>query len=738
MAELRYNPLLGTYTMVNSNRAKRPQMPKDWCPFCPGSGKVPEKYDVYKYDNDFPILSEIPPQVDDVGSHATNNSISVDSGFYRAVPSKGKCEVILYSPDHTGSLYEQPLAHIRKLVDLWCERMTELSKNKAHKYIMCFENRGEEIGVTMPHPHGQIYAYSWVPQKLEVELNNAISHYKENNECIICRMNSEEAAFGKRIIYENDSFYAYIPYFTDYPYGVFISAKQHVNYFTDFSDNQKNDLALILKIVTGLFDKIFDCKFPYMMCIHQNPINVDAEYSEHKAAYHFHIEFYTPFRAKHLIKYYASSESGAWAAANTASVEKTSREVVRAKLTYLANDEELSKNFKDEFIKEFHFVYGKAKSEPVVIASPARINVIGEHVDNYGGNVFPAAIDKYLYIAIRKRNDKKIVFNDVRFPERLEFNIETEFSYDKKNGYANYLVGILQSLKKSSYKFDSGFEALIFSCIPAGGGISSSSALELGFGFALSELYNLDVDRITLAKLGQKAEHEFMNVKCGIMDQFAIAMGKANMAIDLNCGTLEYQYVPLDLKDYRIVVMNSNKKRTLADSEYNSRRADCETALKILQKSGYEKLDALCHLNPDELENVRTILDDGSKNGKTLFRRVRHCSTENKREKDAVVALKQGNLKTLGQLLSQSHASLKNDYEVSCKELDVLADFANTFEGSLGGRLIGAGFGGCAMAFVHKDKVHEFIEKLSKLYLEKIGYEASFFSCVAGDGTHRI
>lgn len=738
MAELRYNPLLGTFTMVNSNRAKRPQMPKDWCPFCPGSGKVPEKYDVYKYDNDFPILSENPPQIDDTGSHAVNLSKSLDTGFYHALPSKGKCEVILYSSNHTASLYEQSLLHIRKLVDLWTERMSVLSKNESHKYIMAFENRGEEIGVTMPHPHGQIYAYSWLPQKLEVELNNAVKHYKKNNECIICRMNKEEAAFEKRIVYENDSFYAYIPYFTDYPYGVFISAKNHKNYFTDFSDKEKDDLALILKIVTGSFDKIFDCKFPYMMCIHQNPVNMDAELPEHKKAYHFHIEFYTPFRAKHLIKYYASSESGAWAAANTASVEKTSREVVRAKLTYLANDDELSNLFKEEFIKEFNFVYGKQDTEPVVVASPARINVIGEHVDNYGGNVFPAAINKYLYIAIRKRADKKIVFNDVRFPERLDFNIDTQFTYDKNNSYANYLVGILQSLKNSGHKFDCGFDALIFSCIPAGGGISSSSALELGFGYALCQLYNLDVDRITLAKLGQKAEHEFMNVKCGIMDQFAIAMGKKNMAIDLNCSTLEYQYVPLELGDYRIVVMNSNKKRTLADSEYNARREDCEKALKILQQNGYAKLDALCHLDPKELENVKKILDDGSKNGNTLYRRVRHCSTENRREKDAVEALKKGDLKKLGELLMQSHASLKNDYEVSCKELDVLADFANTFSGSLGGRLIGAGFGGCAMAFVHKDKVQEFIEKLSKEYLEKTGYEASFFSCVAGDGTHRI
>lgn len=732
MAELRFNPLLGTYTMVASNRAKRPQMPKDWCPFCPGSGKVPEKYDVLKYDNDFPVLRQNPPEIDDVGSHACGLSDSIETGFYRAKESRGNCEVVLYSPNHTASLHDQSVEHIRKLVDLWCQRMTDLSSIKENKYIMMFENRGEEIGVTMPHPHGQIYAYSWIPQKLQIELENAQKHFDKTGECIICRMNKEEVAFQNRIIFENDSFFAYIPYFTDYPYGVFVTAKNHKNYFTDFTDNEKNDLAQILKVVTGTFDRIFDRPFPYMMCVHQNPVNSEKDFPTAKDSYHFHIEFYTPLRAKNLIKYYASSESGAWAAANTASVENTAKDVIKAKLNYCVD--KMPELFKTEFIKEYKKLYGtKNKNEIIVIASPARINVIGEHVDNYGGNVFPASIDKYLYVAIRKRDDKKIIYDDIRFPGRYEFNIDDNFTYNSENGYTNYLNGILQIIKNDNNNFDCGFEALIFSCIPDGGGISSSSALEVGFGFAIKELYNLNIDRIKLALLGQKSEHDFMNVKCGIMDQFAIAMGKKNMAIDLNCGTLDYQYVPLELGDYRIVIMNSNKKRRLADSEYNARRQDCINALELIQKNGYNNCDALCHLSEEELPKLKTILTD-----EILYRRTLHCVTENAREKKAVNALKENDLQLLGELLKQSHQSLRNNYEVSCQELDTLVDYANQFDGCLGARLIGAGFGGCSMAFVHKEKVKKFIDELSKFYKEKIGYEASFFSCTAGDGTHII
>lgn len=315
MAELRWNPLLRDWTMVASNRQNRPDMPKDFCPFCPDSGRVPDDYDVYKYDNDFPVLSQEPPTPDEVGSP-----------FYKTRQSYGKCEVILYSPDHHASLCELGIDHIEKLVELWTERFQELSKDEKIKYIFIFENRGKEVGVTMPHPHGQIYAYPFMPLKIKTELDSAREYFHENSECLFCRINREEKDFKGRVIVENEDFIAYLPFFTDYPYGIYICSKRHLSNLLEFTEGEKKNFAKILKDVTGTFDTLFNKRFPYMMAIHQGPVN-SPEYGNHDEYYHFHVEFYPPMRGENSIKYNASSETGAWAAANPRSVEDTAIEL---------------------------------------------------------------------------------------------------------------------------------------------------------------------------------------------------------------------------------------------------------------------------------------------------------------------------------------------------------------------------------------------------------------------------
>ena len=385
-----------------------------------------------------------------------------------------------------------------------------------------------------------------------------------------------------------------------------------------------------------------------------------------------------------------------------------------------------------ELPKDFVKIYGGTEDSVSVFSSPARINIIGEHIDYNGGMVFPAAINRYLYVAIRKRNDTKIIYNDARFPGTFEFDVNDNFSYKKENDYANYLNGILSQLKEKGFSFPCGFEILMASNVPAGGGISSSSALECGFAYAVSETFGFGIDRIEIAKLGQMSEHNFMNVNCGIMDQFIIAVGKKNTAIMLNCDTLEYQYAPLELGDYRFVVMNTNKQRKLADSKYNERRSQCEEALKILQDSGL-KITALCQLTPDEWEKSKGAIKD-----EILLKRARHCIYENQRVKDAVKVLEAKNLPELGKLLNASHKSLKEDYEVTGIELDTLAEESQKQNGCLGARMTGAGFGGCAIALVHKDSIDTFIENVQKAYTEKIGYAAGFFACESGDGVSRF
>ncbi len=733
MAELRYNPLLGTWTMVSAKRQNRPQMPKDWCPFCPGSGKVPDAYDVYKYDNDFPVLSANPPEPDDVGSD-----------FYRVERARGACEVILYSSDHSNVLHELSTPHVRKLVDLWAERCVELAKEPTTKYVMPFENKGEEIGVTMPHPHGQIYAFSWIPQKAEVELANARKHADSTGECLLCRMNAEERDFAgreplsRRIVFENDSFVAYVPFFTDYPYGVFVVAKAHRNYLADLSGAERDCLAEALRVVTGSFDRVFDRPFPYMMVVHQNPVN-SPEWDDALASYHLHIEFYTPLRAKRLIKYYASSESGAWAAANVAAVETSAAELRRAKLAWLAEHDR--ERFVRDFLGEFDAIYGTPDDAPrgargeartvALFASPARVNIIGEHIDYNGGRVFPAAIDSYLYLAFGKRNDTRVVYNDLRFPGERSFDLADDFAFRKEDDYANYLNGILMILRGLGHRPDAGFDLLMFSTIPAGGGVSSSAALEVGFAYALSELYGFGLDRVELAKIGQRSEHEFMNVKCGIMDQFAVAMGRKDSAIVLDTDTLEYRYVPLELGNHRIVVMNTNKKRALADSKYNERREECVKGLEVVRKT--RGVSALCELSSADLDAVSREISDP-----VIFSRVRHCVTENERVSAAVAALEEGDLAALGRLLRESHVSLRDDYNVTGDELDALFDEANAAEGCVGARMTGAGFGGCAIAIVREDAVKAFVETVGAGYLARTGLEATFFACRAGEGAFRI
>ena len=324
MAELRYNPLIKDWVMIASHRQNRPQMPKDWCPFCPGSGKVPEHFTVYEYDNDFPALSQNPPVPDDVATE-----------LYKTKEAYGKCEVILYSPEHTVTLPELSVEHIRELVDLWTSRFEELRKDERIKYIFIFENRGDVVGVTMPHPHGQIYGYSYIPKKLELELTSCKEYKEEKGECLICDIVKNEKEFGKRVIIENEDFITFLPFFADYPYGVYVAAKGHVQNLTQFSDRQKDNLAKILKETAGTLDSLFDYTFPYMMCMHQDPVNGE-DASEY---YHFHIEFYPPMRSADKQKFNASSETGAWASCNPTAPEEMAEQLKKAHEKFLKSME---------------------------------------------------------------------------------------------------------------------------------------------------------------------------------------------------------------------------------------------------------------------------------------------------------------------------------------------------------------------------------------------------------------
>lgn len=364
--------------------------------------------------------------------------------------------------------------------------------------------------------------------------------------------------------------------------------------------------------------------------------------------------------------------------------------------------------------------------------SPGRINLIGEHTDYNGGHVFPASITYGTYGVAAPREDQKVLVYSTNFDDLgvISFDLKN-LAYDKKDNWANYVKGMILKLKEAGHVIDHGFELLVEGTIPNGAGLSSSASLELLVGVMLEDLFNLSTDRLELVKTGKKVENEFIGVNSGIMDQFAIGFGAVDQAILLDTNTLEYEMVPVKLGDYAVVIMNTNKRRELADSKYNERRSECEEALARLQK----KLDiqSLGELDEATFEaNTDLIGDD------TLIRRARHAVTENQRTLEAKAELVKGNLAAFGKLLNASHHSLRDDYEVTGIELDTLVDTAQAQAGVLGARMTGAGFGGCAIALVQEDKIPAFENQVYDKYLDVIGYAPEFYVAHIGSGTTKM
>ena len=385
---------------------------------------------------------------------------------------------------------------------------------------------------------------------------------------------------------------------------------------------------------------------------------------------------------------------------------------------------------KEELLKEYETTFGEKGKD--VFFSPGRINVIGEHTDYNGGHVFPAAISLGVYGVYGPREDKKVcLFSGNVDGDIVEFDIDDTTVEKDDRFWANYFKGMITYLREKYDNIDHGFNLYIKANLPSGSGLSSSAAIEMLMGIILKDEFNLDIDRIALAKMGQRTENEFVGLNSGIMDQFACIMGKKDSAIFLDCNTLDYEYKPLALGDYEIIIMATNKPHTLADSAYNDRVRECHDAVKKLQA----KLDikTLGELDNDTFDEYAYLI-----NNETEIKRARHAVSENQRTLRATKAMQDGDLKKLGRLIDASHVSLHYDYEVTGQELDTLAEASWAQPGVLGARMIGGGFGGSAIAIVKKDQAEEFKKNVGKIYRDKIGYDASFYDAEIVDGTKRI
>lgn len=364
--------------------------------------------------------------------------------------------------------------------------------------------------------------------------------------------------------------------------------------------------------------------------------------------------------------------------------------------------------------------------------SPGRVNLIGEHTDYNGGHVFPCALTIGTYAIVSKRNDKKCFVNSLNFKElgTIKFDLDNLVN-DKAHDWANYPKGVIKTFENHGFMAEHGFNILFFGNIPNGSGLSSSASLEVLMGCILNETFSFNINMIDMVKMCQEAENKFIGVNCGIMDQFAVGMGKKDCAILLDCNTLKYSYSRLNMNGFKIVIGNTNKKRGLADSKYNERRDECETALKEIQ--AVKNITSLGELTEEEFEEVKSQIADPVR-----VKRAKHAVYENQRTLKAVKALENNDLKLFGKLMNASHVSLRDDYEVTGIELDTLVSLAWECEGVIGSRMTGAGFGGCTVSIVKDEYVDKFISTITPKYAEKIGYEPSFYIVEISDGTRKL
>jgi len=380
-------------------------------------------------------------------------------------------------------------------------------------------------------------------------------------------------------------------------------------------------------------------------------------------------------------------------------------------------------DIKEEFQKRFQ------KKPDHIFFSPGRVNLIGEHIDYNGGKVMPCAISLGTYLAISKNTDKVFRFQSLDFPETAELHLQGSYTKSGKEWF-NYPLGILNEVLNLGHAV-SGLDMLFDGNLPIGAGLSSSASIEVLMTYALDQLFQLNIQKVEIALLSKKVENEFIGVNCGIMDQFAVTFGEKNRAILLNCDSLEHELLPFDTGNFSLVIINTNKTRSLTDSKYNERFAECGAALKALKK----EIDAknLCDIDVKTFQSYKHLINDW-----VLEKRALHVISENFRVNKAAKVLSENNLNEFGQLMYQSHQSLKDLYEVSGIELDTIVEFCKNNEHCLGARMTGAGFGGCAIALVDKSKIDKFGKSLIEFYKEKIGYEPNVFASEIGNGVRRI
>lgn len=383
----------------------------------------------------------------------------------------------------------------------------------------------------------------------------------------------------------------------------------------------------------------------------------------------------------------------------------------------------------EELKSAYEAIYQKQATD--LFFAPGRVNLIGEHTDYNGGFVFPCALSFGTYLLLSPNEDKKMNFRSLNVDAVYSLSLDQLTEPLPNKAWANYPLGVFAQFIKRGIAITQGYDILFWGNVPAGAGLSSSAAMEVVTAYAINDLLAVGLDLTEIAKIGRAAEHEFAGVMCGIMDQFASAHGKVDHAIYLNCDTLEYELVPVKLEGVKVIVANTHSPHHLDSGSFNDRVHQCQLAVE--QLNTIRPIKCLAELTQADFDSLQDAITDP-----TAHRRARHVVGEVQRTKDAVAALQQGNICKFGELMNQSHISLRDDYEVTGPQLDALAEAAWKIEGVLGSRMTGGGFGGCTVSLVKEEAIPTFIDKVGAEYTEKTGLKADFYIAEIGDGAHRV
>ncbi len=723
-AHLRFNPLNGKGVLVSPHRAQRPWQGQQEAPdnserpahdatcfLCAGNPRVtgevnPAYRGTFVFTNDFAAVA---PEVPDAPP--------TQEALFQVRSARGTSRVICFSPDHGKTLPELTLAAIEDVIDVWCSQSAELGA--IYPWVQVFENKGAMMGCSNPHPHGQVWATDFIPSEAATEDQRQRAWHAEHGHPLLLDLVDREVALGERVVVLTEHWVAIVPFWATWPFESLLLPRFAVQRLPQLSPAQRADLALALKQLSSRYDNLFQCSFPYSMGWHGAPFDSASD----PTPWQLHAHFYPPLlRSASVRKFMVGYEMLAEAQRDLTPEQAAQRLRAVSPVHYREAAAPEVPGLQQKVNSAFQRLTGHSPSQ--LVRAPGRVNLIGEHTDYNDGFVLPCAINFETLIAIGPRSDRRVRVVACDFAEAIdEFSLDEPIEVHSGDAaWSNYVRGMVQQLLARGLPLQ-GADLVIAGDVPQGTGLSSSASLEVAVGLAFKTLCGLDrVSATELALIAQQAENRFVGVNCGIMDQLVSALGRSGHALLIDCRLLAQRPVPMP-SGLAVMIVNSRVRRGLVDGEYNNRRAQCEAAAR------HYGVKALRDVNLHQLHQHATGLDP------VVFRRARHIVTENERTLKATQALASGDLKALGTLMAASHASMRDDFDITVPAIDGLVQILQTAIGDRGGaRMTGGGFGGCVVALLPQTLVHKAREAVEAHYRSPQGESATVYVCTASAG----